>query len=91
MTFSFPVHRWLILGVAALRILPPAVQAQVIGSDDFDRDSSAAWLPDYLVGSGQLVRTNRHLEYRVSSPNFIEGDEAYRPWGLNQPTLENDG
>ena len=90
MTFSFPVHRLLILGVAALGILTPAVQAQGIGSDDFDSDSNAAWLADYLVGSGQLVRTNRHLEYRVSSPNFIEGDEAYRPWGLNQPPYSTD-
>ena len=90
MTLSFPVHRLLLAGAAALDILAPAVQAQVIGSDGFDSDSNAAWLADYLVGHGQLVRTNRHLEYWVSSPDLVNGDEAYRPWGLNQPTYSTD-
>ena len=90
MTVSFAVPSLLIVGAAALGILTPAVQAQVIGSDDFDSDSNAAWLADYLVGHGQLARTNGHLEYRVSSPDLINGDEAYRPWGLSQPTYSTD-
>ena len=75
MIAAFPVHGLLILVAVALTLLPPATQAQVIGSDDFDSDSNAAWLADYLVGHGQLARTNGHLEYRVSSPDLLNGDD----------------
>ena len=90
MTVSFAVPSLLLMGAAALGILPPAVQAQVVGSDNFDSDSNAAWQADYIVGHGQLARTNGHLEYRVSSPDLINGDTAYRPWGLSQPTYSTD-
>ncbi|MSU36095.1 MAG: hypothetical protein EXS36_13530 [Pedosphaera sp.] len=42
------------------------------------------------MGHGQLARINRCLEYRVSRPDLINGDEAYLPWGLNQPAYSTD-
>lgn len=79
-----------LLVAAAIGMLEVSVRAQLIGSDNFDSDSNAAWLEDYLVGRGQLARIDRHLEYRVSRPDLINGDEAYRPWGLNQPAYSTD-
>lgn len=86
MMSSFSVRRLLLLLAAAFLTLMRSIQGQEILGDNFDTDSNVAWTEDYVIGHGQLARTNRHLEYRVSSPDRINGDEAYRPWAQSQPT-----
>jgi len=71
----------------------PVAKAQISGSDDFNDNSrdSLKWGPiDYPTGNGQLFETNQRLEYRVTSPDLVEGDEAERPWILNRPANSTD-
>jgi uncharacterized delta-60 repeat protein len=57
------------------------------GGDDFNDSTrdAAKWAPaDIASGNGSLVEANGRLEYRVATPDLVEGfDEVRREWVLN--------
>lgn len=78
---------------AVLSLGGPALKSQAMDGDDFNdntRDATKWGGIDYLTGNGVLAETNQRLEYVVSSPDLVAGDEAARPWVLQQPRTDND-
>ena len=80
---------FLLLSLVAAH-MATSVQAQSMATDNFESASSASWGDDDLIGHGQLARTGGHLEYLVTRPDLVNGDEAYRPWALDQPSFDSD-
>ncbi|OYW73237.1 MAG: hypothetical protein B7Z37_22325 [Verrucomicrobia bacterium 12-59-8] len=78
--------RHILLIAAMFWISGGALRAQLSGSDDFNDNSknAASWGTDAISGGASLVEANGRLEYRVATPDTVNGiDEAVRPWVLN--------
>jgi hypothetical protein len=80
------------LSALAITVLANSGHAQISGSDNFNDNSRDAtkWTTDFVTGNGVFNETNQRLEYRVTSPNLMTGDEAERAWILNSARYTND-
>lgn len=75
-----------ILTAFLLALTSVTSMAQIAGSDNFNDNSkdTSKWGTDVVSGGASLVEANARLEYRVASPDTLDGfDEASRPWILN--------
>jgi hypothetical protein len=77
---------------SVLAVFSQAALGQISGADNFNDNSRdvTKWSTDFITGNGALAEINQRLEYRVTSPDLINGDDATRAWILNAARYTND-